>query len=32
MYKIADSSHKNLFFSECGVCHYHFKDQDVIEI
>lgn len=31
-YRISDSSHKNLFFSECGVCHYHWKDQDVIEI
>ncbi len=31
-FKIADSSHKNIFFKECGVCHYHFKNQDVIEI
>lgn len=29
---ISDSSHKNIMFTECGVCHYHFKDQPVIEI
>jgi hypothetical protein len=32
MYNIVDGSHKNIFLTECGVCHYHWKDQDVIEI
>lgn len=32
MYKIADSSHKNLFFKECGVCHFHFPNEQIIEI
>jgi hypothetical protein len=32
MYRISDSSHKNIFFKEIGLCHYHFKDQDIIEI
>jgi hypothetical protein len=29
---ISDSSHKNIFFNDCGVCHFHFADQPVIEI
>jgi len=32
MYNIVDGSHKNVLLTECGVCHYHFKDHDVIEI
>jgi hypothetical protein len=32
MYKIADSSHKNIFFKECGVCHFHFPNEQIIEI
>lgn len=32
MYNIVDGSHKNVLLTECGVCHYHFKDNDVIEI
>lgn len=31
-YRIADSSHKNIYFKECGVCHYHYLNEDVIEI
>ncbi len=31
-YNIVDSSHKNVFFTECGVCHYHFKNESVIEL
>ncbi len=30
--RISDSSHKNILFAECGVCHFHFADQPVIEI
>lgn len=30
--RISDSSHKNIFFKECGVCHFHFADQPVLEI
>lgn len=30
--KISDSSHKNIMFTECGVCHFHFSDQPVLEI
>lgn len=30
--RISDSSHKNILFSECGVCHYHFINQPVLEI
>lgn len=32
IYNIVDGSHKNVFLTECGVCHYHWKDKDVIEI
>lgn len=31
-YRIADSSHKNIFFTDCGICHYHFFDKEIIEI
>lgn len=31
-YRIADSSHKNIFFTECGICHFHFQNESVIEI
>lgn len=29
---IADSSHKNILFDTCGICHYHYKDQVVYKI
>lgn len=32
MYRIADSSHKNIFFKECGICHFHFPNEQIIEI
>lgn len=32
MFKIADSSHKNIFFTECGVCHFHYFNETIIEI
>jgi hypothetical protein len=32
MYKIADSSHKNIFFKECGICHFHYPNEQIIEI
>jgi hypothetical protein len=31
-YRITDSSHKNIMFNECGICHYHFYNSDVFEI
>lgn len=30
--RISDSSHKNIFFTECGICHFHFMNQPVLEI
>lgn len=30
--RISDSSHKNIFFTECGICHFHFMEQPVLEI
>lgn len=31
-YNVGDPSHKNIFFEEEGLCHFHFKDQGVFYI
>lgn len=31
-YNISDGSYKNIFFKECGICHYHFPNEEVIEL
>lgn len=31
-FKVIDPSHKNIFFKECGICHLHFPNEQVIEI
>lgn len=30
--RICDCSHKNIFFEEIGVCHFHHKDDDCLSI
>ena len=30
--KIVDCSHKNIYFNECGICHYHYSDKPCIEL
>lgn len=30
--RISDSSHKNILFTECGICHFHFSEHPVLEI
>jgi len=32
VFKIEDSSHKNIFFKECGICHLHFPNEPILEI
>lgn len=31
-YPIGDPAHKNIYFKDIGVCHYHFFDNPVLEI
>lgn len=32
IYKMGDPSHKNIFFSEIGICHYHFHKEGIFHI
>lgn len=31
-YPIGDPSHKNIYFKDLGICHYHYYDQPVLEL
>jgi len=31
-FKVCDSSHKNILFEECGICHFHFPHEQIVEI
>lgn len=30
--RMGDSSHKNILFNECGICHYHYYESPVIQL